>query len=135
MKLLTLIRGRDSSLSFLLSLIYGLLVSVMFMYWGTRVLGFTTFCVVALALMSQSFSSSFNIIFSLRSLSSFMLLLRVVLCILSLISTPRSKSFSYQCTIRLLGAFLILAFSSSNIVNFYVWFEASLVPTLILIIC
>nr|YP_010831218.1 NADH dehydrogenase subunit 4 [Elysia viridis]WFF64242.1 NADH dehydrogenase subunit 4 [Elysia viridis] len=113
---------------------YGLIVSSLFVYWGTSVFSFTILSMLALTLMSQNFSGSFNMIFNVNSLSGFMLMLSIILCVLSLISTPSSKSFSYQSTIGLLAGFLILAFSSSNMINFYVWFEASLIPTLILII-
>nr|YP_001816809.1 NADH dehydrogenase subunit 4 [Elysia chlorotica]ACB70188.1 NADH dehydrogenase subunit 4 [Elysia chlorotica] len=113
---------------------YGLIFSSLFIYWGTSVFSFVLLSMLASTLMSQSFSSSFNMIFSFNSLSSFMMTLSIVLCVLSLIATPSSKSFSYQSTIGLLAGFLILAFSSSNMINFYVWFEASLIPTLILII-
>ena len=119
----------------MLSLIYGLIISRLLIYWRTGVFSFTILSLVALILIYQSFSVSFSIIFSLSSLSRFMLILRIVLCVLSLISTPSSKSYRYQCTISLLAVFLILAFRSSNIINFYIWFEASLIPTLILIIC
>ena len=83
----------------------------------------------------QNFSSSFNIIFNLSPLSGFILLLTLILCLLSLVSSPRTKSYTYLFTLLMLGGFLVLSFSSSNIVNFYIWFEASLIPTLILIIC
>nr|YP_010415441.1 NADH dehydrogenase subunit 4 [Elysia atroviridis]USC52132.1 NADH dehydrogenase subunit 4 [Elysia atroviridis] len=119
----------------MLSLIYGLLSLVFIMSWGTGIFCFSMLSMLCIVLMSQSFSSSFNMVFNITSLSSFMLMLSLVLCILSLIATPSSKSYSYQCTIVLLAGFLVLAFSSSNMINFYVWFEASLIPTLILIIC
>nr|YP_007475225.1 NADH dehydrogenase subunit 4 [Placida sp. 1 NY-2013]AGC56265.1 NADH dehydrogenase subunit 4 [Placida sp. 1 NY-2013] len=119
----------------MLSLIYGLLVLPLFLYWGTTVVSFTMITLLSVLFMYQSFSSSFNLIFSMSSLSSFLIVLSLVLCLLSFISTPSSNSFSYSMTICLLGGFLILAFSSSNVINFYIWFEASLIPTLILIIC
>ena len=120
---------------FLLSLIYGLASVFLFMYWGTRVFSFVILRILCILIIRQSFYSSFNIIFRLNSLSSFILLLSLVLCVLSIIATPSSNSFNYLSSIGLLSIFLVLAFSSSNIINFYVWFEASLIPTLILIIC
>nr|YP_009262624.1 NADH dehydrogenase subunit 4 [Elysia ornata]ANI87290.1 NADH dehydrogenase subunit 4 [Elysia ornata] len=114
---------------------YGLLAFMFFSFWGSNIIGFSVLSMLAVILMSQSFFSSFNMVFNLTSLSSFMLMLSIALCFLSLIATPGSKSYSYQCTVGLLAGFLVLAFSSSNVINFYVWFEASLIPTLILIIC
>nr|YP_009408660.1 NADH dehydrogenase subunit 4 [Elysia cornigera]ANP26527.1 NADH dehydrogenase subunit 4 [Elysia cornigera] len=114
---------------------YGVISLGFIFYWGSSIVCFSMLCCMCIILMSHSFSCSLNMFFNMSPLSSFMLMLSVVLCILSLISTPNSKSYSYQCTISLLGGFLALAFSSSNMINFYIWFEASLIPTLILIIC
>nr|AQU13073.1 NADH dehydrogenase subunit 4 [Plakobranchus cf. ocellatus HW-2015] len=119
----------------MLSLLYGLIASSIYLYWGTSMFSFIVFSILGLILMLQNFSSSYNMIFSGGSLSSFLVFLSLILCFLSLASTPNSKSSSYQSVVLLLGFFLVLAFSSSNMINFYVWFEASLIPTLILIIC
>nr|ABJ55905.1 NADH dehydrogenase subunit 4 [Thuridilla gracilis] len=119
----------------MLSIIYSLTFSSIFMYWGTLIISFTFVSLLSVMMMVQNFTMSFNMLFSSTPLSSLMVLLSIVLCFLSIISTPSSKSYSYQMTIHLLTVFLVLAFSSSNMINFYVWFEASLIPTLVLIIC
>lgn len=49
-----------------------------------------------------------------------------------LYSRDKSKSFQLSSTILLLT--LILCFSSSNIFIFYIWFEASLIPTIYIIL-
>ena len=63
-----------------------------------------------------------------------MVFLACVLCFLRWVSTPSTKSPFYCMNILLLRVFLFLAFSSSNLIVFYVFFEACLIPTLVLII-
>ena len=105
------------------------------MYWGRSVVFFTLLRILSVLVINQNFSYSYNIVWAVGTFSGFLILLRLILCVLCLISTPSLKSFSYICRISTLALFLVLAFRSSNLVRFYVWFEASLIPTLILIIC
>jgi len=68
------------------------------------------------------------------SVSILIVFLSVLLCLLSILCSPNIKEKSYVFLILVLGSVLILAFSSKNIVSFYIFFEISLIPTLILII-
>lgn len=74
--------------------------------------------------------------FSLTSnISRLLVFLSCLLCFLSLIATPEEKlSQIYILSIISLSLALVLAFSSSNLIMFYVFFEVSLIPTLVLII-
>lgn len=84
-------------------------------------------------LLSMSNLSSIDIASSsLRALSVWItaLILQARLKLLNNSHSP--KSFVSLSTLLLLS--LNLCFSSSNIFNFYIWFEASLIPTILLII-
>jgi len=113
--------GSHSLPSFnLLSLIYGILVLPLVIFWGTSLFSFIILRFLCLTIMRQNFSCSYNIIFSLSPLSSFILFLRLCLCVLAIIATPSRNSFTYLSTLSMLSIFLVLSFSSSNIINFYV---------------
>lgn len=89
-----------------------------------------------------SLCSQFNILsnFSIRdSISTILIRLRIFitsLILLSSIKTLHNKNivsiFPVLCIILLIT--LINAFSSNNMFSFYIWFEASLIPTIIIII-
>lgn len=64
-----------------------------------------------------------------------MVFLSIFLCFLCMISTPSLKSSYYLLCLIFLGLILRLAFSSNRILIFYIFFESSLIPTLVLIIC
>lgn len=68
------------------------------------------------------------------SIGSLIIFLSVRLSYLALISTRWQKDNYYLWTILTLLVSLILAFSSSNLLGYYFFFEFSLIPTLILII-
>lgn len=109
----------------------------MFIYvlWGSVGSCFLIASLVRLALLQQNFSTNINIYFSLNNVSGLLVFLSCILCLLSLLSTPSEKKHSgYSLLLLTLLAFLSISFSISNLILFYVFFEASLIPTLILII-
>nr|YP_009827430.1 NADH dehydrogenase subunit 4 [Hermissenda emurai] len=67
-------------------------------------------------------------------MSSLMVLLSCMLCFLALVSSWESRSPKFCLSILVLTLALVLAFSLSNALAFYIFFEISLIPTLILII-
>nr|YP_009136688.1 NADH dehydrogenase subunit 4 [Tritonia tetraquetra]AKE07293.1 NADH dehydrogenase subunit 4 [Tritonia tetraquetra] len=90
------------------------------------------FCVFSL---NSHFSLDVDTLFCSTSVSSLMVLLSCLLCYLSLISSwEYGNSSSFNLSILCLSIVLVLAFSSSSILSFYIFFEVSLIPTLILII-
>lgn len=60
--------------------------------------------------------------------------LRVIVCLLAFLSTPENKKFKYLFCIAVLRLILTLAFSVENYIIFYIFFEASLIPTLFLVV-
>nr|YP_010574508.1 NADH dehydrogenase subunit 4 [Peronia verruculata]UZH97762.1 NADH dehydrogenase subunit 4 [Peronia verruculata] len=118
----------------MLSIICGASVCCILSFWGATVAGFGLISMMSLTLLNQSFSSSSNLIFTEGSISYLMVFLSLLLCFLSTISTPSEKDNKYLFWIGSLGLILSVAFSVGNILVFYVFFEASLIPTLMLII-
>nr|QCS25063.1 NADH dehydrogenase subunit 4 [Lactiforis takii] len=118
----------------MLSLVYAMVSVCMLCWWGYSCISLAFLTVVSLVVFNQNFSSSLNMIFSSSNLSGLMVFLSILLCFLAIMSTPSEKSKTYLFWISVLGLFLVLAFSSGNILLFYVFFEASLIPTLMLII-
>lgn len=85
--------------------------------------------------INQSFIFSLDSFYYLSRVSNLLIFLRCLLCFLSLIATPEEKrSYLYILCLTFLCFVLVLAFSSSNLLIFYIFFEASLIPTLFLII-
>lgn len=76
-----------------------------------------------------------NIWFFRDQVSSLIVFLSVFLVFLCVISTPSLKSKLYILCLIFLGFILALAFSCNSILIFYIFFESSLIPTLLLIIC
>nr|ATW72365.1 NADH dehydrogenase subunit 4 [Dolabella auricularia] len=117
--------------------LFSLVFGSFFLYfsWGSVGSCFVLASLVSLGLLHQNFSSNLNMYFSLNYVSALLVFLSCILCLLALVSTPyEKKAYTYSmCLLALLG-FLVLSFSMSNIILFYIFFEASLIPTLMLII-
>jgi len=73
-------------------------------------------------------------IFLNENLRSFIVFLRIIIIGLSILCTWWIKKLNYLYTLLSLNIFLIIAFSVKRLISFYFFFEASLIPTLILII-
>nr|YP_009250789.1 NADH dehydrogenase subunit 4 [Phyllidia ocellata]AMY15497.1 NADH dehydrogenase subunit 4 [Phyllidia ocellata] len=85
--------------------------------------------------MNMNFTLLIDTIFLGSTFSSVLIFLTCFLCLLSLLCTPEEKnSWTYMLCLASLLLVLILAFSSSNLMMFYIFFEASLIPTLMLIV-
>nr|WBV77007.1 NADH dehydrogenase subunit 4 [Phestilla sp. CUS-2023] len=85
--------------------------------------------------MHSSYFYSLDLFYSYSSVSSLMVFLSCLLCFLSLFASWENKiSQVFTLSILILSLVLSLAFSSSNFLGFYIFFEVSLIPTLVLII-
>nr|WNR50769.1 NADH dehydrogenase subunit 4 [Phyllidiella zeylanica] len=112
-----------------------ILVSFFMMNWSASLIGLTLASLVGLMQMNLNFSTTLDTFFFTSTFSSLLVFLSCLLCVLSLMCTPEEKSsWAYCLCLVSLSLVLVLAFSSSNIVMFYIFFEASLIPTLVLII-
>nr|YP_009460059.1 NADH dehydrogenase subunit 4 [Auriculastra duplicata]AUT77321.1 NADH dehydrogenase subunit 4 [Auriculastra duplicata] len=118
----------------MISLVFGILVSACFCYWGTSAVAMALLSLYALVLLQQNFSASMSYMTMTSGICSILVFLSVLLCFLAIVSTPSEKESSYLFWISILGLILVIVFSSPNLVFFYVFFEASLIPTLILIV-
>nr|YP_009250334.1 NADH dehydrogenase subunit 4 [Chromodoris quadricolor]AMX21576.1 NADH dehydrogenase subunit 4 [Chromodoris quadricolor] len=106
-----------------------------FLNWSGVMLTLGMSVMVGLMNLNHIFVSSLDSFSLTSSISSLLVFLSCLLCFLSLIATPEEKlSQMYMLSIISLSLALVLAFSSSNLMMFYVFFEVSLIPTLVLII-
>lgn len=103
--------------------------------WRVNFLIIGLITLVSLFFLNQNFLEISNIVFFRDQINSLIVFLSIFLCFLCIISTPSLKSRSYSLCLILLGLILMLAFSSDRILIFYIFFESSLIPTLLLIIC
>nr|YP_010429318.1 NADH dehydrogenase subunit 4 [Glossodoris acosti]USQ67497.1 NADH dehydrogenase subunit 4 [Glossodoris acosti] len=113
-----------------------LLSSILFLFnWSVVIVTFSLCIFLSLFLMNQDFTSSLDGFFMYSSTCNLLIFLSILLCFLAMIGTPEEKSsYFYVLCLLFLCLALVLAFSSSNLMMFYVFFEISLVPTLVLII-
>nr|YP_010970206.1 NADH dehydrogenase subunit 4 [Phyllidiopsis shireenae]WNR50795.1 NADH dehydrogenase subunit 4 [Phyllidiopsis shireenae] len=112
-----------------------ILISFLMMNWGVSMFSLMLAVFLGLMQMNMNFSLNLDGIFFTSTFSSILVFLSSFLCLLSLMCTPEEKdSWVYMLCLLILSFVLVLAFSSCNLVMFYVFFEVSLIPTLILII-
>nr|YP_010883666.1 NADH dehydrogenase subunit 4 [Carychium tridentatum]WIV81379.1 NADH dehydrogenase subunit 4 [Carychium tridentatum] len=103
--------------------------------WSPIVVAMSVVSMLAFCFLKLNFSVSvMNSIMMNSSISNLLVFLSVLLCFLSIISTSEEKNSLYLFMICSLGVILVLVFSSLNVFWFYIFFEASLIPTLILIV-
>nr|YP_010853506.1 NADH dehydrogenase subunit 4 [Tritonia iocasica]WGM82633.1 NADH dehydrogenase subunit 4 [Tritonia iocasica] len=114
-----------------------MLVFVSFLVEGFIPIVFSLFLGVVFCVFSLNnyFSLDLDTLFCSTSVSSLMVLLSCLLCYLSLVSSwEYGNSSPFNLSILILSIVLVLAFSSSSILSFYIFFEVSLIPTLVLIV-
>lgn len=104
-------------------------------FWSIGVLIFSIILLLRIIILKIDFIITLNIVFLGGQIGRILVFLTLILVLLSFMATPSNKSKWYLTCLGFLGLILILAFTSSNLLSFYIFFEASLVPTLILIIC
>nr|YP_004934893.1 NADH dehydrogenase subunit 4 [Ovatella vulcani]AEQ93849.1 NADH dehydrogenase subunit 4 [Ovatella vulcani] len=118
----------------MLSIVFGLAACACMSYWGVVSIGSGLVSVVALGMLYQSFTTSTWGLGGSSGVSSLLVFLSVLLCFLAFISTPEEKEGGYLFWISVLGLVLVGVFFTNNVIWFYIFFEMSLIPTLILII-
>nr|UBU96762.1 NADH dehydrogenase subunit 4 [Gyraulus sp. GE1] len=101
--------------------------------WVNMFLVLLWLCMISLMNMNQYFSYSVLHMFSLSSINNLLIFLSILLCLLSIISTPDNKKPFFLSNISFLLVFLYLVFSVNNVIMFYIFFEATLIPTLMLV--
>ena len=89
--------------------------------------------IITIINLNQFFTYSVLYLFSFSSINNLLIFLRVILCVLAIISTPDNKKKFFFISISSLIFFLLLFFSVRNIILFYIFFEATLIPTLLLV--
>nr|YP_010735492.1 NADH dehydrogenase subunit 4 [Ambigolimax valentianus]WEI33083.1 NADH dehydrogenase subunit 4 [Ambigolimax valentianus] len=118
----------------MVTLLFTLVISILFINWEMGVL----MMIFMTSLSLMNFYQIFNYVeigfFLSENLSNLMVTLSLFLCFLSILCTSEIKNKMYLFMIFILGGALLMAFSSNNIILFYIFFEISLIPTLVLII-
>lgn len=122
-------------LSLILSIVFLVLFCFIFIQsWIFLLIILTTITLSCLLIMNQNFSYRLNIISSNNTIRNLILFLTVYLILLVLLATKSYRRIKYNCMLIILIGFLIFTFTTSNIFYFYIFFEASLIPTLALIV-
>nr|YP_009987767.1 NADH dehydrogenase subunit 4 [Phyllidiopsis krempfi]QNL17296.1 NADH dehydrogenase subunit 4 [Phyllidiopsis krempfi] len=119
----------------MIEIICVIFVSFFLLNWSVSLFSLTLATFLGLMQLNMNFSSTLNNIFYNTTFSSILVFLSCLLCLLSLMCTPEEKgSWGYMLCLTSLSFVLVLAFSSCNLLMFYIFFEVSLIPTLVLII-
>lgn len=120
----------------MVSLVSLLLFSFLFRFNQIRVIIFLIISVIyCIFNINSCFLYSMDLFSSYRGIRGLIVFLSCLLCFLSLFARWENKdSYLFRLRVLLLSVVLVLAFSSSSFLGFYVFFEVSLIPTLILII-
>lgn len=110
-------------------------ISILFRRWPVVLIRLCVGSLLRLIEINQFFSSRMDIVFISTRIGRMIVFLSFLLCLFSLLATPEELgSKSYKICITSLCLVLVLCFSSSNVIIFYVFFEISLIPTLLLIL-
>jgi len=122
------------------------LIALIFITNNTYYWWITIASLIIMTIMSTTNMLHFNIInssispfSSIDTISTTLILLRILIAALIMIASSKIFNISRNHKIfsilnLLLLVILLNCFSSSNIITFYIWFEASLIPTIIIII-
>ena len=110
-------------------------------YWWVTIssLFILTFLAIISILQLHSINISISPFSSIDTISSTLILLSIIIAALIILARSKIINTSNNHTTfsiinLILLAVLINCFSSSNIIIFYIWFEASLIPTMVIII-
>nr|CAH2594217.1 NADH dehydrogenase subunit 4 [Physella acuta] len=97
-------------------------------------ISFSMVCLMSLININQFFTFSVNIGWNSSALSNMLIFMTVYLFLLVFLTSKNLSSAKYNTTLIMLAIFLVVTFSTKNMFYFYMFFEASLIPTLALII-
>nr|YP_009370145.1 NADH dehydrogenase subunit 4 [Orcula dolium]AIR76266.1 NADH dehydrogenase subunit 4 [Orcula dolium] len=111
------------------------LTMMAFVGWDTVCVGVLVLLVMSFLGLPKTFSfTAINHLMMNESLGSMLIFLSAIIILLSVICTWWNKDSKYLLSLLLLNLFLVSAFSMKNLITFYFFFEASLIPTLYLIV-
>lgn len=119
---------------YMICLVYIGLALLFLANWEVSLVGFVFILLLSLTLINQRFSYGEVIIFISDNISRLIVALSVLLCFLALLCSSNFKDPLFVILIQSLLIVLILAFNINRLIFFYIFFEISLIPTLILII-
>ncbi|YP_008994242.1 NADH dehydrogenase subunit 4 (mitochondrion) [Physella acuta] len=102
--------------------------------WVFVMISLSMACLMSLININQFFTFSLNISWYSSSLSNMLIFLTVYLFLLVFLTSKNLSSVKFNTTLIMLTIFLVVTFSTKNLFYFYMFFEASLIPTLALII-
>nr|WEU79007.1 NADH dehydrogenase subunit 4 [Physella acuta]WEU79020.1 NADH dehydrogenase subunit 4 [Physella acuta]WEU79033.1 NADH dehydrogenase subunit 4 [Physella acuta]WEU79046.1 NADH dehydrogenase subunit 4 [Physella acuta]WEU79059.1 NADH dehydrogenase subunit 4 [Physella acuta] len=102
--------------------------------WVFVMISLSMACLMSLININQFFTFSVNIGWNSSALSNMLIFLTVYLFLLVFLTSKNLSSVKYNTTLIMLAIFLVVTFSTKNMFYFYMFFEASLIPTLALII-
>nr|YP_010390250.1 NADH dehydrogenase subunit 4 [Virpazaria ripkeni]UPV69730.1 NADH dehydrogenase subunit 4 [Virpazaria ripkeni]UPV69743.1 NADH dehydrogenase subunit 4 [Virpazaria ripkeni] len=110
-------------------------ISLLYLSWDLIIVNLIAIIILSALNLSNQFTMSMeNSYFMAENMSSLMVFLSVAIMLLSVMCSWWNKNWKYMCTLNVLCSFLIITFSVTNLFLFYFFFEASLIPTLLLII-
>nr|AQU71821.1 NADH dehydrogenase subunit 4 [Planorbella duryi] len=102
--------------------------------WMINYLGMLMMCILAMMNFNLVFSWGMEFFFVSNNISCLLIFLSIMLCMFSLISSPDMKKSKFILCLSSLLVILLIVFSVNNVLLFYVFFEASLIPTLLLVV-
>nr|AEQ93880.1 NADH dehydrogenase subunit 4 [Rhopalocaulis grandidieri] len=103
--------------------------------WELALFSLTVMFLISIFQLKVSFLSGLDsVFFSSSSISALLVTLSVFVIMFSLVSSPSESSTTFVLTTMGLVYILVLAFKASSLMMFYIFFEASLIPTLFLIV-
>nr|YP_009498354.1 NADH dehydrogenase subunit 4 [Biomphalaria pfeifferi]AWK49465.1 NADH dehydrogenase subunit 4 [Biomphalaria pfeifferi] len=115
-------------------MLFGILAIFLINSWMVTFCSIMVLVFISMLSFNQYFSNIMNYIFLYNNVSLLLIFLSIMLVGLCFISTPENKKSSYMMCLLSLLFILIIVFSVNNVLLFYIFFEASLIPTLLLII-
>nr|AWK49504.1 NADH dehydrogenase subunit 4 [Biomphalaria glabrata] len=115
-------------------MLFGILAMVLINSWSVTFCTIVMLVFISMLSFNQYFSNIVNYVFLYNNVSSLLIFLSILLVGLCFISTPENKKSRYMMCLLSLLFILVIVFSVNNVLLFYIFFEASLIPTLLLII-
>nr|YP_001648721.1 NADH dehydrogenase subunit 4 [Biomphalaria tenagophila]ABO14141.1 NADH dehydrogenase subunit 4 [Biomphalaria tenagophila] len=117
------------------SMLFGIIAIFFINSWSVSFCSIIVLILISMLSFNQYFFNTMNYIFMYNNISNLLIFLSIMLIGLCFISTPENKKSRYMSCLLSLLFILVLVFSVNNVLLFYIFFEASLIPTLLLIVC
>nr|YP_009326373.1 NADH dehydrogenase subunit 4 [Polygyra cereolus]YP_009328194.1 NADH dehydrogenase subunit 4 [Praticolella mexicana]APD28035.1 NADH dehydrogenase subunit 4 [Praticolella mexicana]APD28048.1 NADH dehydrogenase subunit 4 [Polygyra cereolus] len=118
----------------MVSLLWGFLISLMVLNYVESIV-LLSFCLpVFIAYMYKVNVTLSSYLYMINGIGNLLCFLTLFLLMLILLQTGKGNKYSYYFYLMSLGVLLLLCFCANNILLFYVYFESSLVPILLMIL-